>query len=41
MLGYDKEFFQLKKLVAIVVNIAGMYFGNQLVVPKTPSMRAF
>ena len=41
MIGYDKEFFQLKKPVAIVINIAGIYFGNQLIEPKTPSMRAF
>ena len=41
MIGCDKEFFQLKKPVAIVVNIAGMHFANQLISPQTPSMRAF
>ena len=39
MLGYDKEFFQLKKPVAIVANITGMYFANELILPQTPSMR--
>ena len=41
MLGYDKEFFKLKKPVAIVANIGGMYVANQLIQPQTPSLRAF
>ena len=41
MLGYDKEFFQLKKPVAVAANIGGMYFANQFISPQTPSMRAF
>ena len=41
MLGYDREFFQLKKPVAVAANIGGMYFANQLISPQTPSKRAF
>ena len=41
MLGYDKEFFQLKRPIAIVDNIGGMYVVNQLIQPQTPSLRAF
>ena len=41
MLGYDKEFFQLKKPVAVAANIGGMYLANQLISPQTPSMRGF
>ena len=41
MLGYDRQFFQLKKPVAVAANIGGVYFANQLIGPQTPSMRAF
>ena len=41
MLGYNKDFFQLKKPVAVAANIGGMYLANQLISPQTPSMRAF
>ena len=41
MLGYDRQFFQLKKPVAVAANIAGVYFANQLIGPQTPSMRVF
>jgi hypothetical protein len=41
MLGYNKDFFQLKKPVAVAANIGGMYLANQLISPQTPSMRGF
>ena len=41
MLGYNKDFFQLKKPVAVAANIGGMYFANQLISPQTPIMRVF